>query len=256
MNHEPKLFLKKLKVYFATIFSRTMSKAVFGVPGLNQNQSLFSNIGLQEAELYAPDPEYFVHLVTFKDEEWFNDLIELFPLFKDSIVLLQVDKFLTGVNKHKGDVTQLHFVRRNTKVYIVYAPDSVEEESECGEIISSYQARRYYDIFEQGRVDLSSVCKTPFPKDIDDSGKPVVMNLGALFPDRNELLYNYVAYVGRSTIALTAFLKTIDLHEYLHEVIASREKDTVKLNVAFTSLLIDVLSVQPALVWFPKRNKS
>ena len=94
MKNDDKTFLNKLKLYFATLFARSMPKIVFGASGLQDNQALFSNIDLADAELYSPDPKFYIHLVTFKDTDFVDDLFEIFPLLKDAIVLLQSDKFL------------------------------------------------------------------------------------------------------------------------------------------------------------------
>ena len=61
---------------------------------------------------------------------------------------------------------------------------------------------------------------------------------------------------NQSTISVKEFLKKANVHQYTHTVMAVREGDTARLNVRFCCEYLDVLSVQPAVVWFPKKTKT
>lgn len=254
MNNEPKPFLQKLKLYFSTVFSRTMTRAIFGTPNLGDNQILFSNITLQEAELYSPDPEYFIHLVTIKDTEFLEDLFEQFPLFKQGIVLLYVDKFFSGLNKNTGSLSDIKLFNKNNKIFLSVLIDRVSEEYECGEIISEYQAMRYYDVFNSGVINRSTAAMSPLENKIADTDKLTILDLGKLFNDFSGT-YTCALLNNRSTIAIKNFVKNSKVGLYTHTVLATREKDAVRLNILFSCPIIEVVSTQPAVVWFPKRTK-
>lgn len=255
MKYEPKLFLQKLKLYFATLFARSMPRAVFGVPDLQDNQVLFSNIKLEEAELYTPDPQYFIHLVTVKDTEFVDDLFEQFPLLKQGIVLLYTDKFFSGINKNEGELKDIKLFNRDNKVFLSSIKNRVSVEYECGEIISSYQASRYFDIFKSGSINRNTSSSVTLKDRIAVENKITVLDLGQLFDDFNGE-YTCALLNNQSTIAVNDFLKNSKIDNYTHTVLTVREKDAARLNIWFSCPVIEVVSTQPAVVWFPKQTKS
>ena len=255
MKHEPKSFVQKLKLYFSTLFARSMTKAVFGSPDLKDNQILFSNIALTEAELYTPDPEYYIHLVTVKDEDFMTDLFEQFPLLKQGIVLLYMDEFFSAVNKHTGSLDELRLSHKDNKIFISIKKLEVADEVECGEIISSYQASRYFDIFNSGSINRSAAKSTTLNNKIAVDNKLTVLDLGKLFNDF-DWTYSCALLNNQSTISTKEFLKKAHIEHYTHSVISVREGNTARLNVWFSCPVIDVVSTQPAVVWFPKQTKT
>ena len=255
MKNEPKLFLQKLKLYFSTLFARSMTKAIFGAPDLKDNEILFTNIDLIEAELYTPDPEYFIHRVTLKDDDFVEDLFEVFPLLKNGIVLLYTDKFFSAINKNTGDLCDIKLVNKESKVLLSAKLDEATVETECGEIISSYQATRYLDIMQSGSINKSTSVSTKLNNRISLEDKLTILDLGKLF---NDLDGDYTCALlnNQSTISVKEFIKKANVTNYTHSVMSVREGDAARLNVWFSCPLVDVVSVQPAVVWFPKQTKS
>ena len=255
MQYEPKLFLQKLKLYFSTLFARSMPKVVFGVPDLQINQFLCSNIKLEQAELYTPDPTYFIHLVTLKDTKFVDDLFEQFALLKQGIVLLYTDKFLSGINKNEGELNDIKLFNRGHLVFVSSIKNRVAVEYECGEIISSYQANRYFDIFNSGAINHNTSSSVTLKERIAVEDKLTILNLGQLFNDFSGE-YTCALLNNQSTIAVDDFLKNAKVDNYTHMVLAVREKDAARLNIWFSCPVIEVISTQPAVVWFPKQTKS
>ena len=255
MKNEPKLFLQKLKLYFSTLFARSMPKAIFGTPDLDDNQILFSNIDLNEAELYTPDPEYFIHLVSIKDTDFLMDLFEQFPLLKRAIVLLYMDAFLAAINKHNDDVNKIQLASINDTIIVKVLIDGKETSIDCGKIISSYQASRYIDIFESGSINKNTAVSTSIENKISLDDKLTILDFGKLF-NLSDNHYTCALVNNQSTISVKEFLKKANVHQYTHTVMAVREGDTARLNVRFCCEYLDVLSVQPAVVWFPKKTKT
>ena len=255
MKHDPKIFLQKLKLYFTTLFARTMPKAIFGTPDLKDNQILFSNIDLEEAELYTPDPEYFIHLVSLKDEDFVNDLYEQFPLLKKAIVLLFMDQFFAAVNKHDGELKQIQLIHKDDTVIVLVCTNGSMHGVTCGKVISSYQASRYLDIFKSGTIDKETSVSVPLTNKISLDDKLTVLDLGKLFNDSNDT-YTCALLNNQSTISVKEFLKKAEIKNFTHAVLSIRQGSSVKLNIWFSCPVLDVISTQPAVVWFPHNTKS
>ena len=251
---DPKTFLTKLRLYLATVFARSMPKMIMGVPGLNDNQALFSNISLIEAELYSPDAEYYIHRVTFTDEEFVSDLFEQFPLLKNAIVLLYTDKFFSQLNKHEGTLAELSLESNGTDIVVNTIQNKVKVSSVCGVIISEYQASRYADIFNDALFQFNGADCIPIPlKDkINQEDKVTVIKI-----DNSPALKNVFACAllnNQSTVAVSEFVKKANITSYVHQCWVAPVGDVIKINVWFSCDCIEVLSTQPAVVWFPKSD--
>ena len=249
MHSKDKDFIKKLRVMFATLFARSMTKVIVGCPGLPDNIFIYSNITIEDMEYFEPNANYYLHQVEFLDSEFFEDLVEQFPVFKDTTFMLYTDKFLSVVGKHVGDLSNLKMDVRGSDVVIsASAKDGSLLEASCGEMISAHLANQYLRVFEEYRVD-PIISKE---KDL----LPIIQKDAALsfidvdhFTDRSG---KCVLLSAGSGVSIKEFPAKADLFEYEYTMLSSELGSTVRINTRFKCPLVSVTSVQPATVWFTK----
>ena len=116
MNFSDKDFIQQLKLLFSSLFSRAMTKVVVGCPGLKENEFFFTNIKLEEIQMYEPDPAFFIHKVEVLDPHVLEDLFEVFPFLKDTCCLLFTDKLLSTIGKHVGKVKDIQVFMNNENI--------------------------------------------------------------------------------------------------------------------------------------------
>ena len=172
--------------------------------------------------------------------------------YKDYVgEVVKEGKYYKAISQGKDDIILKKIYPIGTKVLI----DGKETSIDCGKIISSYQASRYIDIFESGSINKNTAVSTSIENKISLDDKLTILDFGKLF-NLSDNHYTCALVNNQSTISVKEFLKKANVHQYTHTVMAVREGDTARLNVRFCCEYLDVLSVQPAVVWFPKKTKT
>jgi hypothetical protein len=128
-------------------------------------------------------------------------------------------------------------------------------EVTCGNVISSYQASRYLDIFESGTINNKTSVSTQLKNRISLDDKLTILDLGKIFGEF-DCDYTCALLNNQSTISTKEFLSKSNIETYTHTVMAIREGDAARLNIWFSCPVIEVVSTQPAVVWFPKKTKT
>lgn len=249
MHLKDKDFIKKLRIMFATLFARSMTKVVVGCPGVPENMFIYCNIPKEEMEYYEPDASYYLHLVEFLDTEFFEDLTEQFPIFKDTTFLFYTDKFLSAVGKHTGDLSTLKMHNSGATIFVsVVLKDESVLEVECGEIISAHLALQYKHIFDEHRIDPVCAKQQELLQQIQKDAPFSFIDIEH-FTDRTgkcALLSN------GSGVSIKEFPVKADLFDYEYFMVTEDQGTTVELNTVFKCPIVSVVSVQPAVVWFTK----
>ena len=253
MKHDSKTFLTKLKLYFSTLFSRSMPKMLMGATGLEQNQALFSNMSLEEVEHYTPDPKNYMHLVTFLDNDFVSDLFEKFPLLHKSIILIYCDAMLSAVNKNEGTLNDLRLRYTGTTVYIDHIRNNTLTSTECGAIISDYHASRYMDIFTESLIDKGVTHIVPIEDKVNCDKQVNIVNLGNISGDG---FVRLALLAGQSTVSYKTFMSKMKCDDYAIRAMAEQTGDIVRINFWFACPFVNVISSQPSVIWFKRSNNS
>ena len=254
MQLSDKEFLNRLKLYFSTLFARSMTKVVIGCPDLADNEFLYSNIKLEEMEYYEPDSAYYIHLVELNDSEFFSDLIERYPVFKDTTWMLYTDKFMSFVNKHDGELKDIKIMVDGADIRISVWPKDAKEplEGSIGEIISEYSATQYLRVFNASKVDPVSAVETDLLGHISIETPYTIMDV----PHFTERTCKAALLLSGSGVSMKEFPKKADLFQYSYSMLSNAEGTTVRVNTRFKCPQVNVTSVQPAIVWFTKSKEN
>ena len=254
MQLSDKEFLNRLKLYFSTMFARSMTKVVIGCPDLADNEFIFSNIKLEEMEYYEPDSAYYIHRVELNDSEIVNDLFERYPIFKDTTWMLYTDKFLSCVNKHVGDLNDIKITTEGATVFVSVKIKDQEEPfvSEMGEIISEYMTSQYLRVFNTAVVDPVTAVETELCGKISVDTPYTIIDV----PHFTERTCKAALILSGSGVSMKEFPKKADLFQYTYSMLSSAEGTTVRVNTRFKCPQVNVTSVQPAIVWFTKSKEN
>lgn len=254
MQLSEKEFLNRLKLYFSTLFARSMTKVVIGCPDLADNEFIYSNIKLEEMEYYEPDSAYFIHRVELNDSEFFNDLVERYPVFKDTTWMLYTDKLTSFVNKHIGTLNEMLITVDGINVIISVKVKDQEEPlvGEIGEIISEYMASQYLRVFNTALVDPVSAVETDLCGRISVDTPYTIIDV----PHFTERTCKAALLLNGSGVSMKEFPKKADLFQYTYSMLSNAEGTTVRVNTRFKCPQVNVTSVQPAIVWFTKSKEN
>jgi hypothetical protein len=237
---------------FATLFARSMTKVIVGCPGLPDNVFIYCNIPKEEMEYFEPNANYYMHMVQFLDPDFFEDLIEKFPIFKNTTFLLYTDKLLSAIGKHSGDLSTMKMYDNGVKIFISVAQkDESILEVECGEIISAHLAMQYKHVFDEHKIDPVCAREQDLLGVIQKDAPFSFIDIDH-FTDRTgkcALLSN------GSGVSIKEFPNKADLFEYSYSMLTVEQGTTVEINTVFKCPIVDVVSVQPAVVWFTKSKK-
>lgn len=255
MKLDQKTFLAKFKLYFSNLFARTMKMMLMNAEGLEDNQAIFTNISLDGAEFYIQDPTYYMHLVTFNDKDFIDDLFELFPLLHKAIILIDVSKLLTAINKHEGDITTIKMKHKDSIVFMSTVVNKQPIDTICGDIISEYQGSRYVDIFNSSVVDETNAITKNVSSEINPTDKVSIVTLNDIPPSTS---YFRIAVLNSQTTVSVKEIngKLLSNIPYTHSIMADKKGSATRVNFLFNCPLVRVLSVQPSMVWFPKNKNN
>ena len=252
MYNSEKEFIKQLKLLFSSLFSRAMTKVVIGCPGLKDNEFIFSNIKLEEIQMYEPDPAYFIHIVEVLEKQFLDDLFEVFPFMKDTCCLLYTDKFLSTIGKHVGKLSEIKIHTNNENIDLcVITENKTPLVVTCATIISEHDALQYKRVFDSGCIDQVGAMSQDIAELINPKEDYSVIDLD-YFKDR---ICKFV-HPLKGYVSLKEFPQKAILLDFSYKAYATNDKMSLKVNTVFKSPSVNVTSVQPSMIWFTKpKNK-
>lgn len=246
------VFFNKLKMYFSSLFARTMPKAILGIPvdGYAPGVFLFTNIPPEEMEFYEPSPEYWLHHVRILDTEFLDDLYKRFPCLRSVTACLDTNALLSVVNKRSGDESVTVDVGADKRLYVsTTQKNGAPLVLACGDLLTDYTACRYHDLYEHRLVDPTGATVISLKDRDDPPGVPyVIVDL----PPVGGRPAKCVVVTNKSTVSVKEFVKKSGFETYAHDLIAIPDRLTIRVNVRFTCPAIEVVSVQPAIAWITK----
>ena len=245
MHTTDKEFLNKFKLLFSSLFARSMTKVIVGCQEFKRNEFLFTNIKLDEIQMYEPDPDYFIHKVEIFDTNFMDDLFERFPFFKEAICILYTDKILSTINKHVGSLEEIKTVFINNHYdVIVKTSEHTPLAVTCADLISPYDATQYVTLFQQSLVDPVLSKEKDISSDIDPNKDYSVVAFDIL-QDRHAKF----VYATKSYVSLKEYPAKSKITEYSYVARASADKKTIRVNTVFQNEWLRVTSVQPSMIW-------
>lgn len=248
MNFSDKDFIQQLKLLFSSLFSRAMTKVVVGCPGLKDNEFIFSNIKLDEIRMYEPDPAYFIHRVEVLDTHFLEDLFKVFPFLKDTCCLLYTDKFLSTIGKHTGKVSDIQVFMNNENIDLcVFTSNKTPLVVTCAEIISDHDALQYKRVFDSALIDPATAVGQDLTDSIREKEDYTVIDLEH-FKDR---ICKFV-HPLKGYVSLSEYPKKAVLLDFTYTAYSANDKTSVRVNTHFRSPSVNVVSVQPSMIWFTK----
>lgn len=257
MKLTEKEFKDYLKLTFSSLFARRMPIVVFGCPGTHDQQFFASNIPLIDMELYEPKTLYYIHKVILKHEDFVNDLFELFPILKTSVVLMDTRPFMAFLNKQKTYEGIELIKNQENELYLTatIGDSPVIKSPIVGTLISEHQAFMYRDLFDSGVV----TSEEPFVCDIIDETfthddicpVPTITVYNKSFNTCRELLKGKVpVQEGMSFVALKEFMKNSKTTGDFLTCTSGAINKAAKVSFRFVSDFVIVESVQPAARWY------
>ena len=252
MYNNEKEFIKQLKLLFSSLFSRAMTKVVIGCPGLKNNEFIFSNIKLEEIQMYEPDPAYFIHKVEVLEEQFIEDLFEVFPFMKDTCCLLYTDKFLSTIGKHVGKLSEIQIFMNSENIDLcITTENKTPLVVTCATIISEHDALQYKRVFDSGLIDPTCSISQNIAESINSKDEYSVIDLN-FFKDR---ICKFV-HPLKGYVSLKEFPQKAVLLDYTYNAFITNDKKSLRVNTVFKSPSVNVTSVQPSMIWFTKpKNK-
>lgn len=248
MNFSDKDFIQQLKLLFSSLFSRAMTKVVVGCPGLKENEFFFTNIKLEEIQMYEPDPAFFIHKVEVLDPHVLEDLFEVFPFLKDTCCLLFTDKLLSTIGKHVGKVKDIQVFMNNENIDIcVNTSNNTPLVVTCAQIISEHDASQYKRVFDSALINPLEAKEQDITNSIDTSNEYSVIDID-FFKDR---ICKFV-HPLKGYVSIKEYPNKAVLLDYNYSAHITNDKSSIKINTVFKSPSINVVSVQPSMIWFTK----
>jgi len=249
-------FLNQFKLYFTSLFARTMPKVIIGItlPGYRQFGYIFTNISPEEMDFYEPSPEHWIHNVTIHDILFLDELYKRFPCLEKATACLDTTALFSTINKHAGEESEISMsLEKDHHFYIkVVQKDGVPLIQTCGELITEYTACRYHDLYQHHLIDPSGASILSLKDRDDPPGVPyIIVDL----PPVDGRPCKCVLVTNKSTVSVKEFIKKSGVKDYAHDLISIPDRLTVRVNVRFTCPCITVVSVQPAIAWVTKAQK-
>lgn len=252
MNLTEKDFAATLKLFFSTLFARSMTKVIVGCPGLANNVFLFTNIKLEEIEFYEPNAAYFLHEVEIKDADFLEDLFEQFELFKKATFILYTDKFLATYAKHVGPISEIKMALHDKDISLsVNTKNNTPLVVNCGELISEYTASQYKRVFDEAKIDQLTAKEFDI-RDLIDLDNPFSVIDVPFFNDR---CCRAALLANQCGVSIKEYPAKSKYQEFQYSAVTTNDGTTVKLNTKFNCPNVSVVSVQPHMIWFTKAKQ-
>ncbi len=236
----------QVKLLFSTLFARQMNSIIVGADPQNDNVLYFSNIELNEVDMYEQDASKYIHRVTVYNRAIVDSLYEICPLMKDHVLYINSRAFLSALSKEIKNNYCFEITETNA---LVLTTDKLHYP--VGEMISTYLAGLYVEIFELGAVtEQHQYRKTLTSADVN----AIRINMIDAFNNEEE---------ERPTkVVLTPAKNFVSLKEYpaktkndqwvlILKVFGDR---VCKIECDFNTNDIKVESVQPGIRFYCKRS--
>ena len=244
-----KYFKDRIKLIFSSLFARNMSYAIFGIPGLQDNQILFTNVSPDQIEIYESEPNYFFHLVTLKEDRFCRLLFELYPVLKTHVVILYTREFMSCVNKSLKDLEQSKITLSGQD--FIFSCN--EFSNACGLLTSEYTADHYYRIYQSGIPDGEEPYKTSLTVDQVDAKTITYIDIcdrdtGSLHPIKKS---RCMLLQGKNLFSTKEYLvKSKELDNYKITLTAAGQSRALRVMITMECPSVSVISVQPGMRYY------
>ena len=244
-----KYFKDRIKLIFSSLFARNMSYAIFGIPGLQDNQILFTNVSPDQIEIYESEPNYFFHLVTLKEDHFCRLLFELYPVLKTHVVILYTREFMSCVNKSLKDLEQSKITLSGQD--FIFSCNAFSNT--CGLLTSEYTADHYYRIYQSGIPDGEEPYKTSLTVDQVDAKTITYIDIcdrdtGSLHPIKKS---RCMLLQGKNLFSTKEYLvKSKELDNYKITLTAAGQSRALKVMITMECPSVSVISVQPGMRYY------
>lgn len=240
---------QKIKLYFSSLFSRKMPYLIIGAPALSSTNSLlYTNMTLEQAAVYEPSTDYFIHKVHIKDAEFNAALHSVFPVITNTVMFIDLPCFLGMLNKHPTlDMSTFVMSFYGDNITLSSTDADTPESVVCGTVLSETQANDFYLLYNM-----------PQPTQMDV--KLNMLDYNDLTTEKFSLLriknkaggadFCFVYLDGRTSVSSKEFIsKQID-NTYKWYGVFDPTSRAGNIVYKFESADVDVSSTQPAMIWY------
>jgi hypothetical protein len=246
--------LDKLKLIFSTLFARKMPYAIFGLSDSQESTTIiFTNISLDEAIIYEPTSEQYVHMVSLKDIEFVTWLYNSFPILKQHKCILDIKKFLSVMNKVKNENVVIEL--DGTSLVII----ATKIKEVCGTIVDDSIVNTYKNIFdgynktlpwdEINKEHLNLLTDTEYKDDVNIM--EVLINRYNIMINEESSLFRIYATQGKDLPSIKECTKKSKEPCFVKLLTQIGDK-AIRVKYVFNSDFAYVESVCPSMFWFPK----
>lgn len=261
--------LNEVKLLLSSLFARKLHWVVFN--GDDPNTLIFTSVTADRIVFYRPEIDDQMSLVKVSDEG-IKFLYELFPIFRSTCGMIQLPTFLSTVNKL---VAETKGVAPNIRVdlerdaYLLDAPKTSKVEFELdessrptevwiGHLLTEDTYLRYKQVFSNHTAFGVSVIEKIITLNASartDKVTPVDIHLN------NELYNTEVCFRlpiqdGTNIVSFTEYLSKRKAEWKYRVMIYYDEKHSVARTAClYKDEWVDVMSITPAALWFPRRMK-
>lgn len=273
---EETAFNKKVntvKLILSSLFARKQDFLV--VDGNVRNKLFFTNISSDRAIFYKPDIEDTLHEVKLS-ETVASSFYDIFPIFKDTICIIQLTKLLSRMNKRlavlKSKPIDLK-VDTNTGNIVIECPPDKEDVDKAmfngsdkpelvtvpvGHLITEDLFVKYEEIVARHM----SFIKEPIERLVSVSSavgddKFVLNNI-----ELDNATYNCPVFVnipiadGVSVVSYKEYLSKKKLPwKYKALIMYNPKRSVAKIAYEHKDDMVDALCISPGTLWFPYRKK-
>lgn len=235
--------LEQAKLLFSSLFGRQMTMLIVGGDE-KENVFYLSNITLDEIDMYEQDATKYVHKISIFSTEIMDALYEVCPLFKDHVLLIDTKAFLGALNKEAKN--EYHFEVTPQNKVILTTP---EKYYEVGDMISTFIASMYVDLFEQSEIVDENHWELELTKDMLNDDKPNIIDI---YNNKNKDMHSKAIITPcKNIVCLKEYLVKSKCTDWLLHIKAYGER-SIKIECVFDTTFIKVQSVQPAIRYYRK----
>ena len=236
--------MEQVKFLMSSLFGRQMCDMIIGGEPDKENVFYFSNIELEEIDMYEQDLSKYVHKVTIYNEDILNALNTICPLFKDHVLHIDTKAFLSALTKEAKN--EYHFETTNTNKVILTSATSYYE---VGTMISNFIASMYVSLFNQSEITHED----QWHRNLDISelnlDRPTFLQI--FNNNRNEMSSKAIITPSKNIVCLKEYLAKTHISDYLITLKAYGEA-SIKLECDFNTKDLKVQSVQPSIRYYRK----
>ena len=237
------------KRYFSSIFARKTPYIIFPC---TDNTVVYTTINPDDITVYTKDFENVINVVKFS-EPVYNVLLDIFPVLKNTVCVLVMQKFLPVFNKI--DIEKIDLVIKDNLLYLGTKQDDgtcVLNDEPCGSLISDFTAGFYLEFLNSINQNLD-VAHTEEIK-LDNITKEPVRYFDMLDDDTSSLKsvrWFRLPYVdGLNGVSISEFVKKT-VSEYSLQVKCWHEGKAIHAVIIYKDPSVTVTCIQPDAMWFP-----